>query len=278
MEKIMVKKNKSGFFVWLPILAALFVVINFLVGIKIAAAAETCTAWQSENDHSFTYTVSPNGTASVQNTADCDMPMTLVAYKMYDESLAGQTIYSHQSDIISAHSSATLNVSLPGCKSQIDLYYGLSVLPATAQEVDYALVGGDYCTDTVPTYTPAPAYIPAPAPTPALTGSCSVSPSSVDAGGYLDWYASASGGTGLYTYSWTGTDGLYGNSSYVSKPYFSAGPQTGTVTITSGGQSITANCSAVVNEVSSNNNYNYSYNNFSNLYVTCYASQHKSDG
>lgn len=101
--------------------------------------------------------------------------------------------------------------------------------------------------------------VSAPAPVvQTLTGSCSVTPSSVNAGGYLNWSATASGGTGSYDYSWTGTDSLYGNSSYVSKPYFVAGTKIGTITITSGSQSITRSCSATVAESTNNSNINVS--------------------
>ncbi len=89
--------------------------------------------------------------------------------------------------------------------------------------------------------------------TQTLNGSCSVSPNSINSGGYLNWTASASGGNSSYSYSWTGTDGLYGNSSYVSKPYSTAGTKTGTVTITSGTQSISRDCSAIVTTVVNNN-------------------------
>jgi hypothetical protein len=96
-----------------------------------------------------------------------------------------------------------------------------------------------------------PAYVP-PQPS-TLVGTCSVNPSSVNIGGYLNWSASASGGTGAYTYSWTGTDNLSGNSSALSQAYQTAGTKTGTVTITSGNQSVTQTCSAVVNQNITNN-------------------------
>jgi hypothetical protein len=81
-----------------------------------------------------------------------------------------------------------------------------------------------------------------PAPDPTLTASCSVSPSSITTGGSATWTASPSGGTGSYTYSWTGTDGLSGSGVSVSKTYSSAGTKTGSVTVSSGSQSITQNC------------------------------------
>ena len=86
-----------------------------------------------------------------------------------------------------------------------------------------------------------------PEPPAELTGSCSVSPSAVNIGNSIAWTATATGGAGSYNYSWTGTDSLYGNSSYVSKVYTSAGNKTGTVTITSGSQSVVRTCNAVVN-------------------------------
>jgi hypothetical protein len=99
-----------------------------------------------------------------------------------------------------------------------------------------------------------------------LVGSCSVTPTSVNVGGYLNWSASASGGGGSYTYSWSGTDGLSGNSSSASKSYSAAGTKTGAVIITSGSQSITRTCSAVVNEI-----------NNDDLIISCSASQSSLD-
>jgi hypothetical protein len=99
-----------------------------------------------------------------------------------------------------------------------------------------------------------------------LNGSCSVNPSSVNVGGSLNWSASASGGAGSYTYSWTGTDSFSGTGSSLSKVYSLAGTKTGTVTITSGNQSIMRTCSAVVTSQINNN-----------LNVSCSASPSRID-
>ncbi len=88
-----------------------------------------------------------------------------------------------------------------------------------------------------------PAYVP-----PTLAGSCSANPTSVNIGSSINWTATASGGSGSYTYSWTGTDNLSGSGSSVSQAYQNAGTKSGTVTITSGTQSVTRSCSAVVNQ------------------------------
>jgi hypothetical protein len=47
----------------------------------------------------------------------------------------------------------------------------------------------------------------------------------------VTWTASATGGTSPYTYSWTGSDGLAGNTSSVSKLYSSAGVYFATTTV-----------------------------------------------
>jgi hypothetical protein len=77
----------------------------------------------------------------------------------------------------------------------------------------------------------------------------------------VTWYATASGGNGNYTYSWSGDVG--GSGSSVSSSYGSYGSKVAYVRITSNNESITVNCST---NVQNNNNY---YNN--NLSLSCYA-------
>lgn len=79
---------------------------------------------------------------------------------------------------------------------------------------------------------------------PSLSASCSVSPSSGYVGDSLTWTATPSGGTGSYTYVWSGTDGLTGTASTVSKIYNTAGTKSASVTVTSGTQSVIASCGA----------------------------------
>ena len=76
-----------------------------------------------------------------------------------------------------------------------------------------------------------------------VSGTCSVSPTSIVSGGSATWSAVPSGGTGTYTYSWTGTDSLTGTTQNVTKTYSTAGTKTASVTITSGGVSSTIACS-----------------------------------
>jgi len=83
----------------------------------------------------------------------------------------------------------------------------------------------------------------------ALSGSCSSGFNNTDVGSIVNWNASASGGNGFYTYYWSGDEGLSSNSQYTTKTYSYGGTKNATVTITSGGQSITRSCSVNINQV-----------------------------
>jgi hypothetical protein len=76
-----------------------------------------------------------------------------------------------------------------------------------------------------------------------LSGSCTVSPSSGKVGDPFTWTVSnVTGGTGSYSYSWNGTDGLSGTNTSVTKTYTTSGTKNGSVTVTSGSNSKTFNC------------------------------------
>jgi hypothetical protein len=118
--------------------------------------------------------------------------------------------------------------------------------------------------------------------TSTLTGSCYPLTSSTNAGNSTVWVASASGGTGNYTYTWSGTDGLSGYGTSLTFTYYSPGTKVANVTINSGSRSIAIPCSQSVivngntydynNSYNSYNNYNsgYGYSYYNNsVYVTC---------
>ena len=64
-----------------------------------------------------------------------------------------------------------------------------------------------------------------------------VSVSSTPSGSFgITWTANVSGGTGIYSYSWSGTDNLSGTTSSVTKNYLTEGNKNATVTVTSGSQ------------------------------------------
>lgn len=81
-----------------------------------------------------------------------------------------------------------------------------------------------------------------------LDGSCYANPTNATINQNVNWYATATGGTGNYTYSWSGTDNLTGYGSQINRSYQYGGYKSGTITITSGSQTITRSCSVNVQD------------------------------
>lgn len=96
-------------------------------------------------------------------------------------------------------------------------------------------------------------------PLESLRVSCYPMPTSIQVGGNVQWVAYAYGGNGSYNYSWTGTDGLNGYGSSVTRIYNNTGTKSATVNVISGSQSISKNCDSYVN-VYDNNQYYQPYN------------------
>ncbi len=80
-----------------------------------------------------------------------------------------------------------------------------------------------------------------------LSVSCSVDSSAVNTGRSVRWNAFVSGGSGSYNYSWNGTDGLSGSSRSVTRSYNNPGIKYASITVWSGGQSVTQSCTNSVN-------------------------------
>ena len=111
---------------------------------------------------------------------------------------------------------------------------------------------------------------------PQLYVSCYSQPITTNTGSSVTWLSNVSGGTGSYNYSWTGSNGFMGGASSVSTVYYNPGTYNAYLTVTSGGQSQSANCSNSVT-VYGNSYYNstpiyttpYNYANYSPLQVSC---------
>jgi len=88
---------------------------------------------------------------------------------------------------------------------------------------------------------------------PNLAVSCTSSPSSVTSGQAATFIATATGGSGAYTYSWSGV--CTGVGSTCNNNISGSGTQSATVLVTSGSQTATANCSVSVGQ-SCTPNYN----------------------
>ncbi|MEX1027107.1 MAG: CFI-box-CTERM domain-containing protein [Candidatus Paceibacterota bacterium] len=77
---------------------------------------------------------------------------------------------------------------------------------------------------------------------PPLTGSCTAELNVTSR--EITWEANARGGVDPRTYTWSGSEGLDGEGRTVTKEYFDDGIKNGTVTISSGTQTITLPCKA----------------------------------
>ena len=93
-----------------------------------------------------------------------------------------------------------------------------------------------------PTYI-QPTYVQPTYTYPSLSVTCYAQTTSVPTGSSVEWIASAIGGNSTYSYTWSGTDGLTGYGSYIYDTYYYSGLKTAMVTVYSGGQSQSVNCS-----------------------------------
>lgn len=96
-----------------------------------------------------------------------------------------------------------------------------------------------------------------------LSVSCYPTPTSVNVGSSVSWGSSVSGGNGSYYISWSGTEGLNGNGSSITKSYSYAGSKNASITVISDGQTVSQNCSGTITVYDYNYNYTspvYNYN------------------
>ncbi len=101
--------------------------------------------------------------------------------------------------------------------------------------------------------------------------SCYSDVSYADTDERVRWYASVSGGTGSYSYDWSGSEGLDGNSSSVSISYDDPGTKSANVRVSSGGKSISRSCGTVYIQNDRDYYYDdYNYNYYDRPSVSCY--------
>jgi uncharacterized repeat protein (TIGR01451 family) len=79
-----------------------------------------------------------------------------------------------------------------------------------------------------------------------LSVSCSASPSTADVGETVTWTATVQNNIGVTTYDWSGTQGLSGSSSSVTKSYGSQGTKNATVTVEAENATESGTCSVSV--------------------------------
>lgn len=128
--------------------------------------------------------------------------------------------------------------------SYVPTYYNDYTAPPTYEytEPTYAQTSYEYPTTYPSTYGNTGYYNNT-----SLEATCSVNTSSASVGQPVTWSANVTGGSGYYTYSWSGSNNLYGSGSSINATYNTNGQQTAEVTVTSNsGQSVTAQCTNTV--------------------------------
>ena len=85
---------------------------------------------------------------------------------------------------------------------------------------------------------------------PPLVVSCSVNPTTILIDGSATWSSAVSGGSGSYTYSWSGTDGLSGTTASVTKVYTTSGTKSASVAVSSLG--VTSQVASCLNSLTVN--------------------------
>jgi hypothetical protein len=106
--------------------------------------------------------------------------------------------------------------------------------------------------------------------------SCYATPTHVDEGERVTWYANAYGGTGSYHYNWDGDDNLDGSGRSITKRYNDGGSKRASVRVTSGNQTVNRECDNVVYVDEDNyyddDDYDYDYDDdYDSLSVSCRA-------
>ncbi len=176
-----------------------------------------------------------------------------------------------------------------GYYAQDTSYYSY---PSYQSDYSYGMGGCSYCGYTytpppqiyVPPYIPPyvpPVIPPVIPPVQTLDASCVISPNNVNVNDTVTLSASASGGNGVYSYYWSGSDGISGSSQVITGRFTSPGSKTVSLTVNSGNKTVTRTCNAYVNQYNYNynGNYNYNYNNNynggynynTNITATCLA-------
>lgn len=232
------------------------------------------------NDHvqftPFSVDTSSKALITVTNNTNCDFPLSLGAYEVYDQLPSTQKLYDSQKKVVSSHSSETLLVDLPHCMSQIDLYHdpdqdGPPNPPTYANpkligwtfqlnkndnpaendifhfsedhpynELDRFPNDDDDGFSNVPEENRC-------SDTPPLQVQCSASPETASTNEDITWSSRASDGGGAYSYEWTGDADGYSQSE--TESYTATGTKQATITVKDeAGNEKSAQCDITVSD------------------------------
>ena len=221
------------------------------------------------------------GSFSTDNTSTGYYPQdTTTGYYPQDTVVAQSTGYYPQDTVVAQstgyYPQDTVVAQSTGYYPQDTSYYNYQ--QPTYQSGYYGSSGCSSCGYTytpppqiyVPPYVPPqqPPYVP---PVQTLDATCVISPNNVNVNDTVTLSGSATGGSGVYSYYWSGSDGISGSSQVITGRFTSPGSKTVSLTVNSGNQTVTRTCNAYVNTYNYNYNYNYNGNyNYNNNYNNGY--------
>jgi hypothetical protein len=121
---------------------------------------------------------------------------------------------------------------------------------SVTQSCGYVTVTGSYAYNYTPTYAynyPTTYTTVTPNTNGNLVAACFADKTTASIGTPVTWSVEVTGGTGQYTYSWSGSDSLAGTGASATQSYSTAGQKNATVLINSNGQTISQACGDSVN-------------------------------
>ena len=122
---------------------------------------------------------------------------------------------------------------------------------SVTQSCGYVTVTGSYSYDYTPTYAynyPTTYTTITPNTNNGnLVAACFADRTTATVGTPVTWAVEVTGGTGQYSYSWSGSGGLSGTGNSATQSYSTAGQKNATVLISSNGQTISQSCGDSVN-------------------------------
>lgn len=138
---------------------SLLMLVGFTASASAAPAAAVATCQPSSMGYNPRYDLvdalnAPDyNTATITNkSAICAYDIGLAAYRKFDENINNQELFSFQTAVILPGQTLNLRVTLPGCKAQIDLFYGALIQSFSGNArygtrlLAYRHVGKTYCT------------------------------------------------------------------------------------------------------------------------------------
>ncbi len=240
----------------------LFAAMAFLAGNPTSAEAAVCANVRAGNLTFSEVTLNSSGNAQVtitNNTTNCSYNVALTSYKTGNLLPAGQEAeyirnqQPYRSDFrqgvakLKPGQSVTLVVAVPNCNWQVDAFEysdGASVTPTPPDFAALETAGTHRLFKWKQRFDAGTCFAP------QLAVSCTGTPNPAQIGQNVTWTANPIGGTGNYVYSWTGNGSFPPGAitRNVTAVYNSAGIKNANVTVTSGTQTATVQCTIQVSE------------------------------